>query len=372
VLKSRYSLLDFRELLSQVLEDEGTISIILDDQRNVMEIDSHGDLSLANYTIFSWQILKTYNPDYKPKKSLENWVYEMTYKSEGVKKILSEWGIKIRSDWGILNKVSSGKMGRLSLDQQKILRVYHQVYRRDRRNSGKQRSKCSPPTREQLEEMIELLYQENIKVKQTEILLKKLKEMATFFREIEVTISLDIPNENGKVREIPYEGLSLEKLEENHLIEGIRQQFEDVLLENIQATIKQESDKLKKKNKDQLFLKGLLLYYQESCSLGEIAEILNISLDQAKRLFKPAKLVTNVRSKTVSYLCEFLIELGEKQGFKQLKQDPNSLNYLTQQVEEYLDQEVFNLAAMEIKAGKNRSFNSLYAKKLVTCLTSFS
>ena len=113
------------------------------------------------------------------------------------------------------------------------------------------------------------------------------------------------------------------------------------------------------------FIPGLHLYYDQGLSLKKMAPLLGMSsADQAKRVLNPGDLLSKVRALTVQQVLDRMLELAQTKGFAQTPPDPDYLRSLAEQVEAVADQEIFQEAVEEIRAGKGRSFNSLYAQQL--------
>jgi hypothetical protein len=114
---------------------------------------------------------------------------------------------------------------------------------------------------------------------------------------------------------------------------------------------------------------GLQLYYGQSLSLKEIAPRLEMtSWDQARRILNPGELLSKVRSSTLQNLLDVVLKKAEQQGLTQNPPEPDYLRSIMEQIEAYIDAEVFQAAAEEIRAGKNRSMNSIYAKQILSYL----
>jgi hypothetical protein len=109
----------------------------------------------------------------------------------------------------------------------------------------------------------------------------------------------------------------------------------------------------------------LQLYYEQGLSLKEIAPILSMSSwDQARRVLNPGDLLSKVRALTVQQVLDRVLEQAQQKGFAQTPPEPNYLRTLAEQVEAVADQEIFQEAVEEMRAGQNRSFNSVYAQQL--------
>ena len=100
-------------------------------------------------------------------------------------------------------------------------------------------------------------------------------------------------------------------------------------------------------------------------SLKEIVPLLQMSSwDQARRVFNPGELINNVRARTVEKVLDSTIAKAQEKGLTQIPPEPEYLKTLNEQIEAFADVEIFKEAAEEIRAGKNREMNSLYARQL--------
>jgi hypothetical protein len=118
------------------------------------------------------------------------------------------------------------------------------------------------------------------------------------------------------------------------------------------------------------FIPGLHLYYDQGLSLKAIAPLLGMSSwDQARRVLNPGDLLSRVRALTVQRVCDRVLAQAQQKGFATTPPAPNYLRTLAEQVEATADQEIFQAAGEEIRAGKNRSFHSVYAQQLRVHLT---
>jgi hypothetical protein len=88
------------------------------------------------------------------------------------------------------------------------------------------------------------------------------------------------------------------------------------------------------------------------------------SWDQARRVLNPGDLLDKVRELTVQQVLDRTLEKAKDKGLSQIPPEPDYLKTLLEQIEAFADAEIFQEAAEEIRAGKNRSMNSLYAQQL--------
>jgi hypothetical protein len=100
-------------------------------------------------------------------------------------------------------------------------------------------------------------------------------------------------------------------------------------------------------------------------SLKEITPILKFgNWDRARRILNPGEFLNSVRSQTMNQLLEIILQKIEDLGLGDISNNPDRLQNLSIQIETFADEAVFQAAAAEIKAGKNRNLKSLYAQQV--------
>ena len=113
------------------------------------------------------------------------------------------------------------------------------------------------------------------------------------------------------------------------------------------------------------FTVGLQLYYCQNKSLKEIAPQIGItSWDRARRVLNPGGLLSNVRASCLQKLLDSILKKALEKGLTEIPPKIEYLKVLGEQVEAFADREVFQEAAAEMKSGRNRSLDSLYAQHL--------
>jgi hypothetical protein len=88
------------------------------------------------------------------------------------------------------------------------------------------------------------------------------------------------------------------------------------------------------------------------------------SWDQARRVLNPGETLNNVRALAVQQFLDKMLEKAQGMGLTKIPPEPDYLKTLAEQLEAFADEEIFREAGEEIRAGKNRSMNSLYARQL--------
>lgn len=375
----------YRELLPFVLTDDGqTLVVPTVDGTGYQGIEDPNDHPLP-FTSFSLEVLRTYRLGIdQPKKSLSlsNWVYLQTKQHPELTNYLAEFGFQKLSDWALLNRVRERQLDQLCERDRNLVSVFHSVYRRDRRLSP-QAGRCPDPTSAQLQEMRDELPQKSLAIPTDAALLHELKQVATRLRQCDVwqlRESLEhFDPETGQYQ--PRADLPLssepETAEETELLSGLQQQLMDVLQASCQQALAARIAKLRKSKKyrpfaDQ-FVTGLQLYYREGQSLKDIAPVLGMSSwDQARRILNPGNFLNQVRMLTLQQLLAQVLAMVETQALAPWPPSPTYLQQLSEQLEAFIDEEIFRAAAAEMKAGSYRQLDSQYAQTLLTQLDSLA
>jgi hypothetical protein len=367
----------YRDLLPFVLNDDGKTQILIDrDQKTQLIWDSNNETKVTAYPFFSVKVLQTYQPNAKSKVSLKNWAYLQTKQNPELKSFLAEFGFQHLSDWALLNKVKTRQKELLSDRDRDLVDVFHAVYRRDRRQQKQRLGKCPEPSNAQLQEMQFRLQERNLTIDNRVELLAALKQLATHLRQCDIWACrepIELYNTETQTyttrSDLPSESLNLIEIERQELRVFIKSQSTQALIEAIAQGIQNRFRTLEKsKNYAPLaekFLPGLELYYSQGLSLRETVPKLGLTnWDRARRLLNPGELLNQVRSLYIKYLLDKMLERAGKMGLTQIPPTPNYLKELIEQIEAFADAEIFTEAAAEIKTGKNRSLQSLYAKQI--------
>jgi hypothetical protein len=368
----------YRDLLPFVLNDDGQKLIILDqDGKTQLMVDDDSQIKSSKYKFFSVMVLQTFNADLQSRMSLDNWTYLQTKQNPELKNFLSEFGFKHLSDWALLNRVKIKQLERLSVRERYIVEAFHAVYRRDRRmQHHKGAKKCPDPTNAQLQEMLVYLRQYQVTIDAADKLMKELRNIALQLRKYDIWSSREsfeiYDAETGKYQ--PRQDLHVDSrdeadIEEQEFLQFLHKHLDAVLSDIIHQEVEACIKKLQKSHKYAAFadkyIQGLELYYYQAMSLKEIAPQLGMtSWDQARRILNPGELLAKVRMKTVEQMLESILKKAAEKGLTQIPPQPNYLKTLTEQIESYVDVEVFQAAAEEIRVGKNRTMDSIYAQQL--------
>lgn len=366
----------YQDLLPFVLNDDGQALILLDpEHKTQLKLNQAGKTQPTTYKIFAVEVLRTYKPNAPSSMSLNNWAFLQTKQHPELKHFLSEFGFQHLSDWALLNRVRPNQLEQLSERDRQLVEVFHAVYRRDRRQQ-QQVSRCLDPTDKQLGEMNGLLQSRGILINPPYELLKALKQVAQQLRQFDIwqsRESLEVQNlETGGYElrmDLPSDSVSEFDAEEQEFLEFLQQQLALALAESIKQAIQSQITQLEKSKRyapfAPCFIPGLRLYYCEGLSLKDIGPQLGMSSwDQTRRILNPGEILSNVRRLSVQHLLEPILTKAQSQGLASTPPEPSYLKTITEQIEAFIDAEIFTEAVSEIKAGKNRSMESLYAQQL--------
>jgi hypothetical protein len=371
----------YRDLLPFVLNDDGKTLIVLEtDDKKQLALDPAGKAQTATYSTFSVKILQTFSPNLKSSMSLDNWTHLQTRQSPEIKKFLSEFGFQQVSDWALLNRVRTSQLECLSDRDQHLITVFHSVYRRDRHQQPRHSTKCPNPSSGQLQEMLSRLQTQGISCSGADQLLTDLKQVASQLRQYDIWCSrepLDVydpTTEAYSVRaDLPHETSHSTDVEQQEFLAFLNQQLIAALTEAIEQCIRDRIATLAGSKRYSLtYISGLLLYYRQGLPLREIASQLGMtSWDQARRILNPGELLSQVRTLTVGQFLKQTLAKAQKMGFTQQPTDPGYLSSLIEQIEAFVDTKIFQNAAEELRAGKNRLLNSVYAQHLSLTLEKY-
>jgi hypothetical protein len=376
----------YRDLLPFVLNDDGQKLIILDrDGKTQLMIDDESQIKISKFKFFSVTVLQTFNANLQSRMSLDNWAYLQTKQNPELKNFLSEFGFQHLSDWALLNRVRTKQLERLSTQERYIVEAFHTVYRRDRQTQHyKGGKRCPDPTNAQLQEMLNYLRQYQVSIDTPVQMMKELKNIALQMRRYDIWSSresLDIYDvESGMYqprRDLPVDSLDEADVEQQEFLQFLHKNLYAVLNDIIQQEVEANIKKLQKSSRYAPFadkyIPGLELYYCQAMSLKEIAPELGMtSWDQARRILNPGDLLATVRMRTVEQMLESILKKATEKGLTKIPPEANYLKTLMEQIESYVDGQVFQAAAEEIRAGKNRTMDSLYAQQLRSYMQTFT
>ena len=366
----------YRDLLPFVLNDDGKTPVILDrDRKTQLVMTGDEPPQATTYPIFAIEVLRTFKAA-ESSLSLDNWTFLRTKQNAELKQFLAEFGFQHLSDWALLNRARPHQLERLSERDRHLVEVFHRVYRRDRRQQLAGSRRCPDPSGGQLQEMMTDLQQQNVALFTASEVLPALKRVAAQLRQYDLwlhrvplevhdadtgrdTIRSDLPGSDADERD----------LEQQELLLFFHQQLDLALNAAIAEALRDRVATLEHSKKyaplATQFIPGLRLYYEQGVSLKEIAPMLGMSSwDQARRVLNPGDLLSKVRAMTVQRVLDRLLEQVQQKGFAQTPLEPDYLRTLAEQVEAVADQEIFQAAVEEMRAGQCRSLNSVYAQQL--------
>ncbi len=227
--------------------------------------------------------------------------------------------IYLETNWSILNNYYPQQLERLltefynysSIYAQKsmeILDSYQTIYLSDRlqKNRSRSRSRCQPPTPEQLNRIIADLEEKGITNYTPNSLLEKLESLAELIRrsrhpqkeEIKDDIPLSTNDENERE------------------IEEFLQRYRQLLITQLdQAIVQVLQDRLsyfkkRKPPKDKTFIQGLRLYCQGQ-SMSEIAQKIGLKRqDNVTRLLQFKTLREDIQQRLLSTLKDQVVQLA--------------------------------------------------------------
>jgi hypothetical protein len=368
----------YQDLLPFVLNDDGKALVILDsDRKNQLVLNGDGKVKTTAYKFFTVEILRTYRLNSQSSMSLDNWAYLQTKQNSELKDYLSEFGFKHLSDWALMNRVRLKQIERLSVRDRFLIEVFHAVYRRDRIQQRSQGAKrCPDPSSAQLQEMLICLRERNIIIKTAVELMKELKQVAIQLRQYDIwsyreplEISDPVTGTSTIRPDLPHESLNELDVEQQEFLEFLHSSLQLALAEAIAFEITSRINALSNSKKyaqfAQIFIPGLRLYYCQGMSLKEILPLLRMtSWDQTRRVLNPGELLSKVRSLTVQKVLEKTLEKAQEKGLTKIPPEPDYLKTLAEEIEAFADAGAFQEAGEEIRAGKSRSMDSLYAQEL--------
>jgi hypothetical protein len=367
----------YKDLLPFVLNDDGKTPIILDsDRKTQLLLDENGIAKTSTFKFFTVEILRTYNAE-SGSMSLDNWAYLQTKQNSEVKDFLSEFGFQNLSDWALMNRARPKQIERLSVRDRHLVEVFHSVYRRDRQKHRQVGAKrCPDPSTAQLQEMLKSLQQRGVLINTPVELTKELKHVATQLRQYDIwsyrepleiqdpdtgsyTTRVDLPNDSDHELDV----------EQREIVEFLHEQLKLALVGSIEQQISDRLSELQKSRKyvtlANQFIPGLQLYYCQQMSLKDVGIKLGMSSwDQTRRILNPGELLSQVRTRTVQQVIEKILEVAHSKGLTEIPPKIEYLKTVVEQIEAFADAEIFQEAAEEIRAGKSRSLDSLYAQEL--------
>ncbi|KAB8335768.1 hypothetical protein SD80_005755 [Scytonema tolypothrichoides VB-61278] len=379
--------INYRDLLPFVLNDDGNLGF-------------KSQASQGTHIPFSVEILSSFRPERQC--SLARWVDLRVKRHRELNAFLLEFDIEVRSDWAILNKgvvsyvneqgdgqspaFGDAPKGSRARRDREILTVFHAIYRQARPQQHRSNfgGKCPDPTQAQLEAMICYLQKQGIAIDSPSAMLNELKRLAKLLRlrslwektGFPVTDSLDKPQENIEQEYKQWDSIADPISKEDLVLEFERLELQEFcqqqLMECLDKSIKQViEDHISKQNKSRGYaslahqIKPMLrLLYCEGKSQTQIADELGINQLKVTRLVNPTNLLKMIRRKTLEMLLNKVLEKAKQLGYAQPPLEPDYFDNLVQQLEAYVDMQVFQKALAELRTKRTSAMESVYAQRL--------
>lgn len=376
----------FQELISELLDDDGKTLVLLDgeDDKIHYKVEPENTLQKMEYKLFTVEILRKWQPGEKNRQSLDNWTKYVTKYHNRLTNILIKSGYRRLTDWAQLNRARTIQMGALSERARQLITVFHQVYRQDwlwsKQNNPNHPKKCPEPSLQQLSNMLERLTDAGVVVASEAALLKELRQVAGCIREDDLARKGGAPSTEPLVRTDPETGEQFlrvdlphdqdndpEKLESREILTFLRQQLLSSLEQGVELGVSDQLAALKnsrRRAQASKLIPGLCKIYFECASQRELQSQLGFSNGaQVARVLAPKKLIAQVRLRTIELLLEMILEQARDMGFIEASPDPHYLSHLVEQLEIFVDSEIFTAAASEL-VGRDRMLVSPYAQAL--------
>ncbi|HBB33512.1 MAG TPA: hypothetical protein DDZ80_13990 [Cyanobacteria bacterium UBA8803] len=379
------------ELLPFVLNDDGRTQILLDsDGKTQLILNSKGKTQVASYKIFAVEVLRTYRLNSEHRLSLENWTHYQTRQNQDLIDFLSEWGFRSLSDWALLNKVGLQQLERLSQRDRYIVKAFHAVYRRDRRQQRQNSpTRCPDPTEAQLKEMSHLLQEKGVEIAVPAQLREALRQVAANLHQYEIWSrrgappsepleSFDPDTGDRSPTEVVDENSTndLGELERTEILEFLQESLIEILDRSIDQALSEQVAAMQQRRKyaplAAKIVPGFRLLYCQGKSQSEIASLLGMTNQtQVSRLLQVKALFNNVRSLTVDQLFLAISKKIQGLGLADISTQPDNLSNIMQLLEAFVDREVFQEAAAELHTAKTKAMNSVYAQRLCRYLQGY-
>lgn len=342
-------------------------------------LNDDGKPPKGTFVPFGVEILNSFSPEHQC--SLARWADLRVRRNPELNRFLLECGLRFCSDWALLNRANSKE---LEGSDRHLVEVFHQVYRRDRPQQHRQgiRQKCFDPSDRQLQEMRLALRDRQIPIHSSHSLLSQLKRIAYALRQEEIwgqrgcplTEPLEITDPHtGETspREIPDQTSNNdpEAEEQSELRMFCYQQLLDCLDQGMREGISEHIRSLEQRPRyahlTHQVKPALRLLYFESKSQGQIAVSLGMAnQSQVSRILNPKDLLLNIRQRAIAALLHRILEKVRELAIVEFPISPHYLSNLMQQLDAFVDEQVFQAALAEINASRNRSMDSLYAQRL--------
>lgn len=277
------------------------------------------------YVPLAVEIIRKFDPS---QSNLSTWTRRLVHQHKELNRALTESGIYLASDWAILNHTTPAQIRRLlvALTETEVqlacqvLESYHAVYRADRmaqystQPMGGSSRRCSAPTSEQLDRMVNYLQAQGICCSATKIQ-QELWALAKALRRMKTgqTISLDA-KETGFLRDRPTGGDS-EPDDADRFLSRYRPAAQTCLQQAVTQVIEGRVAYLQSRGgylagslpKSQAFLQAMTLFHCEGWSMTEIAPRIGLAKQfQVTRLLELKGLQADIHQIWLMLICRQL------------------------------------------------------------------
>ncbi|MFG6100574.1 hypothetical protein SPB21_35375 [Leptothoe sp. ISB3NOV94-8A] len=381
ILASKFSFsgqFTYRDLLPYVLNDDGELQIVLDaDRKKQLIVNHNGELEPSTYKLFTVEVLRKFNPQGKRVSSLDNWVHLLVRQNPDLQDFLVKQGYYKLSDWALLNRAGSSQLENLAPRERDLMRAFHAVYRRDRRQQQQTHLRSSPaPSIAQLQEMQQYLQGMGINVDLPEQLNTELKRLAQVLRQYAIWRNSGMPQaesltdqNSGIQREFsdPNSINALEKIEQQELVEFFEQQLVECLDWGIERAIHDRVLKMQGGKYAEFASKIpsiLKMVYHDDLPQRQIASDLGITQARLSRITRLNILVKEVRAQSIQRFLDVLLSRLHGQNLTELSSDSEYLSNLFRSVEAFVDARLFESAFSELKTARSAPMKSIYSQRL--------
>lgn len=269
----------------------------------------------TNYESLADKILQTFNPK---RSQLSTWTARLVKSHSELNRFLWECGVYLQSDWSILNNYHPKQLQRLlrefynynskaAQEAAEILESYQTVYLSDRLQQNRSRSRCQPPTLEQLNRILTHLVEKEITGYTADELLEQFVYLSELIRRSRQPQREPLCDDNS---------VSPPTDEVETQIQEFLQRYRQLLVTQLdQAILQVLNDRLsylkkRKPPKDQNFLQALQLYCQ-SQPMSKIAREVGLNRQyQVSRLLNLKPLRQDIKQRLLITLKERVIELA--------------------------------------------------------------
>lgn len=354
-------------------------------------LDDDGKLEpSSNYICLSRQILASFDIN---ASQLKSWINRLVKQQPELKKYLLECGLYLMTDWAILNDTQPSQLPKVLnyfanctnleiTEYQQLLSAYHQIYRNrfyQQIATRTAKSKCYPPTEEQLRKITDLLIEKGVYNSNDNVSLNKirykLEYLADFLREYRINIrkktfptkSIDVEiNEQPPLIDQIEDSRSENTVDDEYQTEAFLKEYQPLLRicldDALKNVLSQKVQQFKNTDKANKFLLGLRLFHCEKQSMSQIAKELGLPAQYAvTRLLKLNKFRAHVSQETLVKLRMQVIELAQKYS------TPTSLSELEQEITKILNELIGNIisqAESEAACMQNINQVSFFAQRL--------